>query len=275
MERRKVSCRIKISETRPLTARPSAGRDAGGAFSVIRIATAGWSIPRTLSEKFPEHGSGLERYAEVFNGVEINSTFRRSHKPSTFARWAASVPENFRFSVKAPQEITHVKRLVGCNAAVAKFFNETDYLGAKRGPILMQLPPSLPFDCATAEAFFTLLRDRYSGPAACEPRHPSWFDPEADALLCAYRISRVAADPAPVPQAARPGGFEGLIYIRLHGSPRMYYSPYSERDLGKIAAMLSNSPALEKWCVFDNTASGAALPNALDLRERISRPRRD
>ena len=145
MERRKVSWRIKISETRPLTARPSAGRDAGGAFSVIRIATAGWSIPRTLSEKFPEHGSSLERYAGVFNSVEINSTFYRPHKPSTFARWAASVPENFRFSVKAPREITHVKRLVDCNAAVAKFFDETDYLGAKRGPILMQLPPSLPF----------------------------------------------------------------------------------------------------------------------------------
>ncbi len=244
-------------------------------FSVIRIATVGWGIPRTLSEKFPERGSSLERYADVLNGVEINSTFYRSHKPSTFARWAASVPENFRFSVKAPREITHVKRLVDCDAAVAKFFDETGYLGAKRGPILMQLPPSLPFDCATAEAFFTLLRHRYSGPAACEPRHPSWFDPEADALLRTYRISRVAADPAPVPQAARPGGFDGLIYFRLHGSPRIYYSAYSQQDLDDAATKLSGGAAIERWCVFDNTASGAALPNALDLRERISRPHRD
>jgi uncharacterized protein YecE (DUF72 family) len=85
-------------------------------------------------------------------------------------------------------------------------------------------------------------------------------------MLRAYRISRVAADPAPTPEAARPGGFSGLLYIRLHGSPRTYYSSYSDRELEEIAAMLSNSVASERWCVLDNTASGAALVNALDLR---------
>lgn len=236
---------------------------------MIRIATAGWSISRAFAGKFPERGSSLERYAAVFSGVEINSTFYRSHKPSTFTRWAAAVPENFRFSVKAPREITHVKRLVDCDAALSKFLDEAGFLGDKLGSILVQLPPGLHFESAPAETFFTLLREQYSGLAACEPRHPSWFDSRVDALLRGYRISRVAADPAPTPEAARPGGFDGLIYMRLHGSPRMYYSAYSEQNLDEVAAMLSNGAAAEKWCVFDNTASGAAFANALDLRDRI------
>jgi uncharacterized protein YecE (DUF72 family) len=242
---------------------------------VIRIATAGWSLPRGLAEKFPDGGSSLERYAGVFDAVEINSTFYRSHKPSTFVRWAASVPEHFRFSVKAPREITHIKRLVDCDAALTKFLDETGCLGPKLGPILIQLPPSLSFDPTTAEAFFALFRDRYSGPAACEPRHKGWFDANVEALLRAFRISRVAADPAPRPEAARPGGFGGLVYYRLHGAPRVYYSPYSAHHLDKFAAALADSRAAEIWCVFDNTASGAALVNALDFRERITGNRGD
>ena len=241
---------------------------------MIRIATAGWSIPRGLAEKFPECGSSLERYAGVFNAVEINSTFYRSHKPSTFARWAASVPEHFRFSVKTPREITHAKRLIDCDAALAKFLRETGNLGPKLGPILIQLAPSFAFDPTAAEAFLALFRDRYSGPAACEPRHKSWFDAKVEALLRAYRISRVAADPAPTPRAARPGGFSDLVYYRLHGAPRIYHSPYSARDLDEFAAALADSAASEQWCVFDNTASGAALVNALDLRDEFIRDRR-
>lgn len=235
----------------------------------IRIATAGWSIPKPLAEDFPESGSGLERYAGMLNAVEINSTFYRAHKTSTFARWAASVPENFRFSVKAPREITHLKRLVDCEAALDKFLDEAGALGAKLGPILIQLPPSLAFKAPVAGAFFTLFRSLYSGPAACEPRHASWFDARADALLRQYRIGRVAADPAPTPQAALPGGFSDLVYYRLHGSPRMYYSAYAERALEQIAAALGGA-AGERWCAFDNTASGAALVNALELRGLIA-----
>jgi uncharacterized protein YecE (DUF72 family) len=69
---------------------------------LIRIGTAGWAIPRQCAEHFPRDGSGLERYAARFTAVEINSTFHRSHKPHTFARWAEAVPEGFRFAVKMP-----------------------------------------------------------------------------------------------------------------------------------------------------------------------------
>jgi uncharacterized protein YecE (DUF72 family) len=137
-------------------------------------------------------------------------------------------------------------------------------LGAKLGPLLIQLPPSLAFDEQVARPFFDLLRSRWRGLAACEPRHPTWFGAEADGVLREFEVARVAADPARVPEAAEFGGWPGLRYLRLHGSPRMYYSPYEEAYLAALTARLASSQ-VETWCVFDNTASGAACANALDL----------
>lgn len=101
-----------------------------------------------------------------------------------------------------------------------------------------------------------------------EPRHASWFTPAADALLQRHGIARVAADPPRAPGGDEPGGWRGFAYYRLHGSPRMYYSAYESGFLDALAQRISShqSPA---WCVFDNTAGNAAVPNALDLRERL------
>jgi uncharacterized protein YecE (DUF72 family) len=102
---------------------------------------------------------------------------------------------------------------------------------------------------------------------ALEPRHATWFSAEADDLLIVFHISRVAADPAKVPEAAQLGGDPSLAYCRLHGSPRMYYSHYDEEFLTRIAEQLRSSTAKEKWCIFDNTAASGALGNALTLME--------
>jgi uncharacterized protein YecE (DUF72 family) len=233
---------------------------------VIRIGTAGWSISKPSASRFPATGSALERYASVFNAVEINSSFYRPHKPETYARWARSVPEDFRFAVKLPKVITHENRLRGSEEPLARFIGEARCLDAKLGPVLVQLPPSLGFDQAVAEAFFGLLRRHYQGIVVCEPRHRSWFAAAAEELMTAHAISRVAADPAPVPEAARPGGSPGTVYFRLHGSPVMYHSAYDEAALAAIAEQLDGNAAAERWCVFDNTASGAALPDALALQ---------
>ena len=82
-------------------------RHAGRAAKAKRIGCAGWSIPKAHAGAFPAVGTALERYAQVFDCVEINSSFYRSHRPSTYERWAASVPDHFRFSVKMPKQITH------------------------------------------------------------------------------------------------------------------------------------------------------------------------
>jgi uncharacterized protein YecE (DUF72 family) len=236
----------------------------------VFVGCAGWSIRKEHADRFPADGSHLERYARRFPAVEINSSFYRPHRPSTYARWAEETPAHFAFAVKVPKEVTHVLRLAGADEPLARFLGETEALGAKRGPLLVQLPPSLAFDAAVAGAFFDGLRGRFAGLLACEPRHRTWFAPAADALLVRHRVARVAADPAVPPAAATPGGWDGLIYYRLHGSPRMYYSQYPGHALDDLARTLRAAPpAAARWCVFDNTALGAATEDALGLLRRL------
>jgi uncharacterized protein YecE (DUF72 family) len=234
----------------------------------LYIGTAGWSIPGIHAQHFAAEGSHLIRYAGKLNFAEINSCFYREHKPETYRKWAAAVPDGFRFAVKAPRTITHEGKLgVQSKEALKRFLEQTSALAEKRGPVLLQTPPKLVFDDALAQSFLTMFRELYDGPAGFEPRHMSWFSAEADALLQDFNIARVAADPALIPEAARPGGWPGLVYFRLHGSPRRYYSAYSQDYLLHLAAELRQRPvSVTAWCIFDNTASGAALANALELQ---------
>ncbi|MDO8324140.1 MAG: DUF72 domain-containing protein [Phenylobacterium sp.] len=230
-----------------------------------RIGTAGWTIPRTSAAHFPAEGTGLERYAAVLPAAEINTTFYRSHKPAIFERWANATPPHFRFAVKAPKTVTHEKRLVETNDLLRTFIAEIAPLGGKLGPVLIQLPPSLQFTDDAAH-FVGGWRELYEGPTVIEARHATWFTGEAEARLADAHIARVAADPAVVPEAARPGGWTGLTYIRLHGSPRMYASHYSSEQIATVAATLATrQPGTEGWCIFDNTMLGAAAANALEL----------
>lgn len=231
----------------------------------IRIGTAAWALPRNVRDSFPPGASNLERYAARFDCTEINSSFYRPHRRATYARWAASVPADFRFSVKLPRAITHEARLADCDALLHGFAEEIGGLGDKRGPVLVQLPPNLPFDPDVATPFLTALRQTVGGRIVCEPRHPSWFDPGANALLAEHRIARVAADPAPAPMGASPGGWSGLAYFRLHGSPRIYWSSYDAAAL-RAWAGAAISAGSESWVIFDNTASGAATTDALSLQ---------
>jgi uncharacterized protein YecE (DUF72 family) len=238
---------------------------------LIHLGIAGWSIRREHADRFTQTGTHLERYASVFNAVEINSCFYRPHRFSTYERWAASVPGAFRFSVKLPKVITHEARLVDAAPAVDRFLAETAGLGAKRGPILVQIPPSLSFDEEVARRFFRELRDRFDGDLVFEPRHPTWFTPEVESMLVDHRVVRVAADPSRVPAAAVPAGYDRLIYLRLHGSPRIYYSAYPAEELERITGIMEAKADLgiSSWCIFDNTALGAATADALTVRSRL------
>ena len=232
----------------------------------IRIGTAGWSLPQAVRERFPPGASLLERYAKTFACVEIDSSFHRSHRRNTYERWSKSVPEDFAFAVKLPKTITHQRRLAACKEDLERFLDESAGLGDKRAILLVQLPPSFAFDSAVAGSFFELLRVRDAGLVACEPRHPSWFLPEAEALLVSFEVARVAADPAPAANAASPGGWRGFAYYRWHGTPRTYYSAYDVVALRALAARVAEHPG-STWCVFDNTASGAATHDALQLAD--------
>jgi uncharacterized protein YecE (DUF72 family) len=235
----------------------------------IRIGTAGWSIPRASAAGCPGAGTHLHRYARTFCAAEINSSFHRPHAASTYAKWADCVSREFRFAVKVPRAITHDARLRRSRSTLEQFLGETRGLGQRRGPLLVQLPPSFEFDSRVVKRFFDLLRTTVTGSVVCEPRHATWFTERADGLLRDFRVARVAADPPPVPGANQPGGWPGLVYFRLHGSPRMYWSHYAADFLEGVASRLRDGPA-ERWCIFDNTAGGAALANALELQRLLS-----
>lgn len=231
----------------------------------IKVGCAGWSLPRAMCPAFPVAGTHLQRYAARFNAVEINSSFYRPHQPDTYARWAASVPDHFRFSVKLPKTITHQQRLIDCAPLLDTFVAQVSRLGERLGCLLVQLPPSLAFEAGTVTAFLRLLRERHNGPVALEPRHPGWFTAPADALLGAWQVGRVVADPVVHAAGRIPGGFAGLVYVRLHGSPHMYYSAYPPAVLDALIVRLQLSAASDAdvWCIFDNTAQGAAVTDAL------------
>jgi Uncharacterized conserved protein len=237
----------------------------------LRIGCAGWSIPRDFKDQFPVEGSHLQRYAIRFSAVEINSSFYRPHLPRTYERWNAETPRDFRFSVKFPKLITHQKRLQNVREPMADFLVQSSHLSEKLSCYLIQLPPSLKFDYKVVIKFLQDFRELSNVPAVCEPRHAGWFTSEAMDLLNSFQLGFVQADPAPVPltQEVPENTF---TYIRLHGSPRVYYSAYDDHQLRKIAERIQKArvKSREIWCIFDNTALGAATANALQLQTLLN-----
>jgi uncharacterized protein YecE (DUF72 family) len=232
------------------------------------VGSAGWNVPRLHRDRFAVGGSQLQRYASRLNAAEINSSFYRPHAPATYQRWAASVPPDFRFAVKIPKLITHDRALTRARDPLARFLGEITALGPKLGPLLVQLPPSFAYESRRVGRFFELLRSRHAGPVVCEPRHATWTSPSASRAFEAFRIARVAADPPRAAGLEAPGGWGGIVYYRWHGSPRAYFSPYSDADIDRLAQAVQTQ-SVETWCIFDNTGSGSAAGNALDLTARL------
>ena len=233
----------------------------------ILVGCAGWNLWKEHAAPFPTQGSHLERYAAVFPAVEINSSFYRPHKPDTYARWADCVPDAFRFAVKVPRAITHDARLLDAGSQLEKFAHEAGRLGPKLGCLLVQLPPKFGFTDEPARSFFGHLNDLFGCMVAFEARHPSWFSEPATELLRERGVTRVIADPP----AGQPGPHvptsETSVYVRLHGSPRIYYSRYPLDYIEAVRRELDAYAAKGRtcWCIFDNTAVGESIPNALEL----------
>lgn len=238
----------------------------------ISVGTAGWSIGRESAASFPATGTNLERYAAVLPVAEINSSFHRPHRGSTWQRWRESVPGRFRFSVKIPKTITHERKLVDCDGLLDRLVEELSGLGDKLALLLLQLPPKHDFDPPVVERFLSQLHSKSPVRVVCEPRHASWFGSEANALLRDRGVARVAADPALHPGASDPGGCQAVQYYRLHGSPVVYRSSYSDR-IDDLAARLRGQDGEGRpvWCIFDNTAWSAAIGDALLLQDRLAR----
>lgn len=132
----------------------------------IRVGCSGWQIPKAHAQHFPSGKSHLERSPSRFLAVEITSSFYKPHRAQTYARWAAAVPEHFQFAVKMPKEITHEHRLADL-ARLDAFLSEISALGAKLGPLLVQLPPKLEFNVALPKC---VAPDFQSNSTSCSPR---------------------------------------------------------------------------------------------------------
>jgi uncharacterized protein YecE (DUF72 family) len=232
---------------------------------IVRVGTAGWTIPLRYQSLLAGDGSHLERYAHRLNAVEINSSFHRHHRVQTYVRWARCVPAHFRFAVKVPRTLTHDGKLAPLPEVLDQFAAEVYGLGRKLGVLLVQLPPKLAFEAPVARRFFSELRKRIDVPIACEPRHPSWGSQRAASVLTECAVARVAADPSPLPGADEPGGSEQLAYFRWHGQPRKYYSDYDREQLEALWRQLAvaSKTAGQVWIIFDNTVLGYAFENAM------------
>ncbi len=189
----------------------------------LYIGCAGWKLGREYWPDFEGEGTHLERYASRLTAVEINSSFYRSHRPGTYAKWAASVNPGFRFSVKVPKSITHENRLVDCSALLDTFLAECLALGSKLGCLLVKLPPSLQFDARIAGVD----PGRISG-----DDEPSGWQ--------GIRYWRLHGSPR--------------IYYSC------YETEWLERLVQRVEATMADG--VPTWCIFDNTARDAALGNA-------------
>lgn len=235
-----------------------------------RVGTSGWQYSHWRGVFYPEglkQAESLAFYGRRFDTLEINTTFYRDVKPSTYEKWANMVSNDFLFSVKMSRYITHIKRLAVEEASVRRFTENALTLAGRLGAILIQLPPGLAFDGALMEDFFGLLRGglRY----AVEARNKTFVDDRFFSILEEHKIAWCIAD-----SAGRFPYHEALtapfVYIRLHGSEKLYASSYTDGELARWADRIQawNRPA---FVYFDNDYYGHAVKNALTLKSMLAR----
>jgi uncharacterized protein YecE (DUF72 family) len=239
----------------------------------VRIGTSGWSYQHWTDVLYPPGlpaARRLLRYAEVFDTVELNASFYRWPKDSTFAGWRAQLPEGFTMSVKAHRGLTHYRRLASPEPWIERFQRCWQVLGDHHGVLLVQLHPEQHRDDARLDSFLR------SVPAsirvAVELRHPSWNDPAVYALLESHRAAYVVMSGGGL--ACIPRATADVVYVRMHGPDpdAMYAGSYTSGELRRWADRIAgwDSEGRDVWVYFNNDLGGHAVRNALSLRELLS-----
>ncbi len=231
----------------------------------IYIGTSGWNYDHWKGVFYAEgcpKSKWLEFYAKHFISVEVNATFYRSMKPKTFENWWKMTPDGFLWAVKANRYITHIRRLKDAKEPLERFLGDLEPLREKLGPILFQLPPSLAFDEEVFDKFCNYLPENRL--YTIEARHPSWLGRNALSSLKRHNIAWCISDTAgryPYCEAVT----SEFIYIRLHGSKKLYASEYSEDELKRWAEKIKKW-GKDTYIYFDNDFMGHAPKNALQLK---------
>jgi uncharacterized protein YecE (DUF72 family) len=201
------------------------------------VGTSGYSYPKWKGAFYPKklpQKEMLSYYAERFAAVEINSSFYRMPSESDIKSWAGQVPKGFRFALKAPQAITHFKRLKKAEDAVKTLFKTTAVFKGRQGPVLFGLPPNFKKDLPRLEAFLRLVPKRVQ--AAFEFRHESWFAADVFDRLRARRCALCIADDEDLP-AQKVVATAGWGYVRLR----------RERYTGKGLAKWIETMQSQRW----------------------------
>ncbi len=233
----------------------------------IRIGTSGWSYNHWKGVFYPESLSKnkwLEFYSKYLDTVEINSTFYRKFKETTYKNWFKRTPENFIFSLKIPKLITHNKRLKETENEIEEFITITKSLKNKLRIYLIQLPPSFKFDYTTLKDFFQLINN-YDYKFTIEVRNKTFNNEMFFQLLNDFNIALCISDTA----NRYPLFMEitaNFVYIRLHGSKKLYASKYSKEELEFWAKKILEW-GKDTFIYFDNDFEGHAPQNALELKK--------
>jgi uncharacterized protein YecE (DUF72 family) len=235
---------------------------------LIHVGTSGWQYRDWRGPLYPEglpQSKWLEHFAHTLSTVEVNNSFYRLPERKTFERWDRSTPPGFTFAVKASRYLTHLKRLKDPAEGIERLWGNAMGLGGKLGPVLFQLPPRFPADLARLEAFCAELPQRIL--AAWEFRDRSWWSEEVFRLLDDRGYAFVLPD--------RPGFrgpfvvTSGWSYIRFHQGTRTG-PDYRRGKLRTWAERISEMAASDVWAYFNNDHGGAAVRDALFLREALS-----
>ena len=236
--------------------------------AVYRIGTSGWHYPHWRGVFYPDalhESEWLGFYARHFDTVELNRSFYRLPTIKAVRDWMAATPEDFVFALKASRFITHMKKLKDPGASTAAFLPVVEALGAKRGPVLFQLPPR--WRCNPVRLAEFLAAWPADIPCVFEFRDPSWHCPEIYGLLrrhnAAFCIFDLAGFRSPAEVTA------DFAYVRLHGSGAAYSGRYGAA-LGEWAALIEGWSGLRAvWIYFNNDQGGYALRDALELRDML------
>ena len=230
----------------------------------VLVGTSGFSYPAWRGTFYPEDLPAREMlsfYSHALGTVEINHTFRRLPTPALLTGWGRQTPPGFRFSLKAPQRITHLLRLRDAGSVTADFCRVAAGLGPKLGPLLFQLPPYLRFDAARLEDFLATLPPRTE--PVFEFRHESWFNDETYAMLRDHRAALCIADAEELstpPVATAPFG-----YLRLRRED------YGDADLDTWANRVRDTGQWKRVYVYfkhEESGRGPALARAFLARMR-------
>ncbi|HEY3276693.1 MAG TPA: DUF72 domain-containing protein [Syntrophorhabdaceae bacterium] len=234
------------------------------------IGTSGWQYPHWKGPFYPEgvkNADWLAYYAGRLDTLELNVTFYRQVKDSTFLKWYETTPAGFLFSVKMSRFITHLKRLRVDSEPIGRFTDSVRLLKDKLGVVLIQLPPGLRYDEGLVTDFFQLLDGSFR--YAVEARNPGFVSDSFFTLLRKHNMAWCIADSAGR-YPYREEVTADFVYIRLHGGQQLYASDYGDKELEawreKIEAW-----GKETFVYFDNDYSGFAAKNALTLKGMVER----